>query len=61
MGYSSSGGPAVDSLGVVPINPDGSGKSKTFFTVPAKPVGLLVADLNKDGKKYLQAVEVQVR
>jgi uncharacterized protein (TIGR03437 family) len=53
-GYS--GGPAVDSLGVVLTNPDGSGKSKTFYPVISHPAGVVVADLNHDGKKDVVVV-----
>ena len=50
-GYSA--GPAVDSLLVVFFNADGSAKSNAYYAVAAHPAGLVVADLNKDGKKAL--------
>jgi uncharacterized protein (TIGR03437 family) len=48
-GYNS--GPAVDSLLIVLFNSDGSIRSNAYYPVSAKPVGLLVADVNRDGKK----------
>jgi uncharacterized protein (TIGR03437 family) len=48
-GYSA--GPAVDSLLVGFSNADGTVKSHAYYAVSAHPAGLLVADLNKDGKK----------
>jgi uncharacterized protein (TIGR03437 family) len=44
------GGPNATSLMVQVFNPDGSTKSSNFYAVPANPVGILVADLNHDGK-----------
>jgi uncharacterized protein (TIGR03437 family) len=44
------GGPNATSLMVQVFNPDGSTKSSGFYAVPANPVGILVADLNHDGK-----------
>ena len=50
------GGPAVDSLLVVISNPDGSMKSNAYYPVISNPNGLLVADLNHDGKKDVVVV-----
>jgi uncharacterized protein (TIGR03437 family) len=44
-------GPTVDSLLVIASNPDGSPKPAVYYPVPSQPQGLLVADLNNDGKK----------
>jgi uncharacterized protein (TIGR03437 family) len=44
------GGPNATSLMVQAFNPDGSAKSPNFYAVPASPVGILVADFNRDGK-----------
>jgi uncharacterized protein (TIGR03437 family) len=49
-------GPAVDSLLVVILNSDGSAKSSAYYPVSAHPTGLLVADLNNDGKKDVVVV-----
>ena len=48
--------PAVDSLLVGLLNSDGSPQSPTYYPVPTNPVGLLVADLNRDGKKDVVVV-----
>jgi len=48
--------PAVDSLLVGFLNSDGSPQSPTYYPVPTNPVGLLVADLNRDGKKDVVVV-----
>ena len=53
-GYSA--GPAVTSLMIVLTNPDGSGKSRTYYPVSAYPADVLVADLNHDGKKDVVVV-----
>ena len=45
------GGPATDSLLVVILNTDGSVGSKTYYAVAANPLGVLVGDFNRDGKK----------
>lgn len=51
-----SGGPAVDSLLVVILNSNGTARSNTYYPVYANPTGLLVADLNHDGKKDVVVV-----
>jgi hypothetical protein len=50
------GGPSADSLLVVVFNADGSLQSNAYYPVAAYPKGLLVADLNNDGKKDVVVV-----
>jgi uncharacterized protein (TIGR03437 family) len=50
------GGPSVDSLLVVVLNSDGSLQSNVSYPVSAYPKGLLVADLNHDGRKDVVVV-----
>ena len=54
------GGPSYDSLVVTIFNPDGSAQPRAFYQVSAQPNGLLVADLNNDGKKDVVVVSSNV-
>jgi len=51
-----SGGPTLDSLLVAIFNADGSVASSAYYPVPPNPSGLLVADLNHDGKQDVVVV-----
>ena len=49
-------GPTVDSLLIAIPNSDGSDKSYAYYPVPPNPAGLLVADVNNDGKQDVVVV-----
>ena len=51
-------GLAVDSLAITLFTPGGGHKPIAYYPVPANPMGLLVADLNNDGKQDVVVISL---